>query len=86
MRSGKVKLDELENAITNETILISIMTANNEVGTIEPIKQIASIAKKHGIYFHTDSVQGIGNISKWWLTRVWNESRNGKCCRNCRAW
>ena len=53
MKNGKVKLDELENAITNETILISIMTANNEVGTIEPIKQIANRINKIGKIFFT---------------------------------
>lgn len=59
---GMIDLEELENAITNETILISVMFANNEIGTIEPIKEISKIAKKYGIYFHTDAVQAIGNI------------------------
>lgn len=59
---GKINLAELENAITDKTILISIMAANNEIGTIEPIEEIGKIAKEHGIYFHTDAVQGIGNI------------------------
>lgn len=58
-KNGKVNLGELESSITNSTILISIMTANNEIGTIEPIKQIGEIAKKHNVYFHTDAVQGI---------------------------
>lgn len=57
--NGKISLEELENAITDETILISIMTANNEIGTIQPIRQIGEIAKKHGVYFHTDAVQAI---------------------------
>ncbi len=61
-KNGKINLGELENAITDKTILISIMTANNEIGTIEPIKEAGIIAKKHGVYFHTDSVQAIGNI------------------------
>ena len=60
--SGMIDLNELENAITNETILISIMFANNEIGTIEPIEEIGKIAKRHGILFHTDSVQAVGNI------------------------
>ena len=60
--SGKINLEELENAITKDTILISIMTANNEIGTIQPISEIAKIAKNHKVYFHTDSVQGIGNL------------------------
>ena len=58
-RNGKINLEELENAITNDTILISIMTANNEIGTIQPIKQIGEIAKRHGVYFHTDAVQAV---------------------------
>ncbi|MFR0822359.1 MAG: cysteine desulfurase NifS [Clostridia bacterium] len=59
---GMVSLQELENAIKDTTILISIMFANNEIGTIEPIYEIGQIAKKHGILFHTDSVQAIGNV------------------------
>ncbi len=60
--NGFIKLDELEKAIKDETILISIMTANNEIGTIEPIKEIGRIAHEHGIAFHTDAVQAIGAI------------------------
>lgn len=59
---GFVNLEELENSITSNTILISIMFANNEIGTIEPIKEIGSIAKRHNILFHTDAVQAIGNV------------------------
>ncbi|MDO5556030.1 MAG: cysteine desulfurase NifS [Clostridia bacterium] len=59
---GLIDLKDLENSITNKTILISIMFANNEIGTIEPIEQIGKIAKKHNIIFHTDSVQAIGNV------------------------
>jgi len=61
-RNGRVRLEELERAITNKTILISIMAANNEIGTLEPIREIAKIAKRYGIIFHTDAVQAIGNI------------------------
>ncbi len=60
--NGVIKLDELEKAIRPDTILISIMFANNEIGTIEPIKEIGTIAKKHGILFHTDAVQAFGHI------------------------
>lgn len=60
--SGGINLQELKNTITEETILITIMTANNEIGTIQPVKEIGRIAKEKNIYFHTDSVQAIGNI------------------------
>jgi len=59
---GLINLGELENSITDKTILITIMTANNEIGTIEPVNEIGMIAKKHNIIFHTDSVQAIGNM------------------------
>lgn len=59
---GLISLKELEDAITDKTIIISVMFANNEIGTIEPIKEIGEIAKKHNIYFHTDAVQAIGNV------------------------
>lgn len=61
-KDGIVNLQELENAISKNTILISIMFANNEIGTIEPIKQISKIAKKNNIIFHTDAVQAVGNV------------------------
>lgn len=60
---GKISLKELEEAITPNTILISIMFANNEIGTIQPIKEVGEIAQKHGILFHTDAVQALGNVS-----------------------
>ena len=60
--NGVVKLDELKAAIRPETILISIMFANNEIGTIEPIKEIGEIAKANGILFHTDAVQAFGQV------------------------
>ncbi|MHA1642776.1 MAG: cysteine desulfurase NifS [Promethearchaeota archaeon] len=59
---GVIKLDDLENAITDKTILITIMFANNEIGTIEPIKEIGKIAREHDIIFHTDAVQAFGKI------------------------
>lgn len=60
--NGFVNLKQLENEITNRTILISIMMANNEIGTIQPVEKIAKIAKEHNIVFHTDAVQAVGNI------------------------
>lgn len=59
---GIVNPDDVKKAITDETILITIMHANNEVGTIEPIEEIGSIAKEKGIIFHTDAVQSVGKI------------------------
>lgn len=61
-KDGFVNLETLENSIRPDTILISIMFANNEIGTIEPIEKIAKIAHKNGIIFHTDAVQACGNI------------------------
>ncbi len=60
--NGIIDLTELENKVRKDTILISIMFANNEIGTIQPIKKISKIAKENDIAFHTDSVQAIGNI------------------------
>jgi len=59
---GQIRLDELKSSIKDTTILISIMFANNEIGTIQPIKEIADIAKKNNIYFHTDAVQAVGSV------------------------
>ena len=61
-KEGFVKLDELRNAIRNDTVLISIMFANNEIGTIQNIMEISKIAKENNIIFHTDAVQAVGNI------------------------
>lgn len=60
--NGMVKLDQLKQAIRPDTILISVMFANNEIGTIEPIREIGEIAKEHGIIFHTDAVQAYGQV------------------------
>lgn len=62
-KNGFVDLKQLENAITNKTILITIMYANNEIGTIEPIGEICEIAKRHNVLFHTDAVQAVGHIN-----------------------
>lgn len=59
---GMVDLDELKEAIRPETMLISVMYANNEIGTIQPIEEIGEIAKEHGIIFHVDAVQALGSV------------------------
>lgn len=59
---GKIKLDELEAAITDKTILVSIMYANNETGTIQPMKEIGEICAKHGVLFMSDATQAVGKI------------------------
>jgi cysteine desulfurase nifS len=59
---GRLNPAELEAAIKDTTILVSIMMVNNEIGTIHPIKELAAIAKKHGVLFHTDAVQAVGNV------------------------
>ena len=58
---GRVNPEDLENTITDKTILVSIMFANNEIGTIEPIKELAEVAHRHGVVFHTDAVQAVAH-------------------------
>lgn len=60
--NGILKLDELEAAIRPDTILISVMFANNEIGTIQPVREIGALAKKHGVLFHTDAVQAYAHL------------------------
>lgn len=60
--NGIVKPEDVENAITDETCLVTIMTANNEIGTIQPIAEIGEICKRKGVLFHTDAVQAVGHI------------------------
>ncbi|MDI6645024.1 MAG: cysteine desulfurase NifS [Methanobacteriaceae archaeon] len=59
---GIVKVSDVEEAITSETILITVMHANNEIGTIQPVAEIGALAREKGIYFHTDAVQSVGKI------------------------
>jgi len=61
-QDGRISLDELRAAITDKTILISIMTANNEIGVLQPVAEIGAIAKEKGILFHTDAVQAAGKV------------------------
>lgn len=60
--NGIVRLDELEQAIRDDTCLVTIMTANNEIGTIQPIAEIGEICHRHGVLFHTDAVQAVGHL------------------------
>ena len=60
--NGIVKLEDVEKAIREDTALVTIMYANNEIGTIQPISEIGAICKKHGVLFHTDAVQAVGNV------------------------
>lgn len=60
-KDGLISLEELENSIRPDTIMVSVMAANNEIGTVMPLKEIGEICKKHGVIFHTDAVQAYGN-------------------------
>ena len=60
--NGIIRLDELEAAIREDTCLVTIMTANNEIGTIQPITEIGEICKRHGVLFHTDALQAVGHL------------------------
>ncbi|EGD50166.1 aminotransferase class V [Thermoanaerobacter ethanolicus JW 200] len=62
-KTGKVDVKDLKRAITDKTILISIMAVNNEIGTIEPIEEIGEIVKERGIIFHVDAIQAVGKIN-----------------------
>src|SRR5688572_2428662 len=62
LKDGRISLDDLRAAITDKTILITIMSANNEIGVLQPIEQIGAIAKEKGILFHTDAVQAVGKV------------------------
>ena len=59
---GLVRVDELENAIREDTCLVTVMFANNEIGTIQPIREIGAVCRKHNVLFHTDAVQAIGHL------------------------
>lgn len=63
LENGIIDINELESKIKKDTIIISIMFANNEIGTIQPIEKIAKIAKKHNVVFHTDAIQAVGSLS-----------------------
>jgi cysteine desulfurase len=60
--NGLVRPEEVENAIREDTVLVTVMYANNEIGTIQPIREIGAICRKHGVIFHTDAVQAVGHI------------------------
>ena len=59
---GLVRVEELEAAIREDTCLVSVMYANNEIGTIQPIREIGAVCRKHGVLFHTDAVQAVGHV------------------------
>lgn len=61
-RDGRISLDDLKQALTPDTILVSVMAVNNEVGTVNPLKEIGEMVAKTNAYFHVDAVQGLGNI------------------------
>src|SRR5881394_1552499 len=61
-KDGRISLDELRAALTDKTILITIMTANNEIGVLQPVSAIGAIAKEKGVLFHTDAVQIVGKV------------------------
>lgn len=61
-KDGRIDLDDLRAAITDKTILITIMTANNEIGVLQPVAEVGAIAKEKGILFHTDAVQAAGKV------------------------
>ena len=59
---GRIRIEELKAAITDQTILVTIMFANNEIGTIMPVKEIGAVCKEHNIPFHCDAVQAVGKV------------------------
>jgi cysteine desulfurase len=61
-RDGRVNLDQLRGAITDKTVLVSIMLANNEIGTVQPVKEIGKLCRERGVLFHCDAVQGLGKV------------------------
>lgn len=61
-KNGLINLDDLENAITDKTSLVSIMGVNNEIGVCQPLKEIGAICRKHGVYFHSDCAQMFGKV------------------------
>ena len=61
---GLIDLNELENAITDKTSLVSVMGVNNEIGVCQPLKEIGAICRKHGVFFHSDCAQMFGKVLK----------------------
>ncbi|MFZ8865182.1 MAG: aminotransferase class V-fold PLP-dependent enzyme, partial [Rickettsiales bacterium] len=62
-KNGLISLEELQNSLNDKTLLVSVMTANNEIGVLQPIKQIGEICRAHNVYFHTDAAQAFGKIA-----------------------
>ena len=86
--TGRIDPDDLRKAITPRTILVSIMHANNEVGTIQPIEDCARIAHEHGVLFHTDAAQSVGkiptNVNRTWRRSAVDCRPQGLCPKGCR--
>jgi cysteine desulfurase len=61
-RSGRISVDQVADALRDKTLLVSVMAANNEIGTLQPIRQIGNLCRERGVFFHTDAVQGVGKI------------------------
>lgn len=85
-RTGLVDPDDIRKAVTPQTILISVMHANNEVGTIEPISEIGRIARERGIALHTDAAQSLGKISTAIGNRFRRRVRRRRADRCAAAW
>jgi cysteine desulfurase len=68
---GQVRASDVAAAVTDETILISVMHVNNEVGTIQPVAEIGRLAKERGILFHSDGVQSVGKVPWMWKNCTW---------------
>jgi cysteine desulfurase len=80
---GVMNPNDVAQAITDRTVLVSVMFANNEVGTIQPVAEIAQVCHERGVYFHTDAVQAVGKLPiDCWATLIYRDSW-GICQQRC---